>query len=97
MLDSVSSAFDTSGLKFVRRSEQTVNGKTYICEEYSRPSGTVKYYFDSDSLAMIDCTDNNGDSCTITVTSLSSSADNSAFNIPSGYFDLTPFAGNIDI
>lgn len=87
MEDMIGSMFDTSAAGYIKTTEVTTGGKTYICEEYS--SG--RYYFDksTEQLKRIE-TDDSGETMVILVNEFTKNPDSSVFSVPSKYKKVTP-------
>ena len=82
-------AFGDDDMEFSGRSTETKDGKTYTVETYKGSDITTKYYFEGTELRFVETTDSSGQSSEVQVSKISTDIDPNAFNIPSGYKDLT--------
>lgn len=78
-------------LRFVGSYEETLDGKTYFVEEFDdRASVTSKFYYEGDSLRLLNVTDSALGSVRNTYfESISFTADDDAFEIPAAAIDLS--------
>lgn len=77
-------------MNYVSTSTVKVGGKTYTCETYNDSSNENRYYFDAkQQLKRIEVETAEGEISIIKVNSCTSSVDNSIFEIPKGYTQLS--------
>lgn len=77
-------------MKYVSTSKVTIKGNTYTCEEYTDSTNTNKYYFNGKKeLKRIEIITPDGEATILKITECSAKVDNSIFNVPKGYKELT--------
>lgn len=80
-------------IQYIKSYNETVDGKTYYVEEYNdRATVTSKFYYEGDTLVMLNVTDSSNGSVQNTYfEDISFSVDDSVFAVPSAAMDLSPF------
>lgn len=93
-LSSITSMLDYEDMEYVRTSKVTSGNTTYICEEFKQNSSTTKFYFTgkNDDLVKMEIISEDGIMVLDNI-QVSGSVDQSLFNAPSGYTDISKLYG----
>lgn len=80
---------DSTDVKSVDVSEVNIGERECICESYELEDGSVSnYYFYNGELVRLDQISTDGESSIMNITGISSSVDNSLFELPKGYIPI---------
>lgn len=80
---------DTSDMNYIGTTKVSYKGTEYICETYEIDGITTKYYFSDGKLKRIENIDTDGTSSTMENIEISSKVDDSVFNIPKNYREIS--------
>jgi outer membrane lipoprotein-sorting protein len=78
----------SENLTLSNKSNVTVNGKSLLCEEYKIADGSVKYYFSGKTLVRMETTYGSSTQ-TMEIKEIKATIDDSLFDIPSGYQQIS--------
>lgn len=83
-----------SNYTYVSTGEVEYNGQTYLCDVYEDGTSTVKYYYKDGEIKRIENVTDENNMTIMEIQNASKEVDNSRFNLPKNYMDMTRFFEN---